>query len=439
MNCYRPISLLPALGKLLEKIISSRVVNYLEHFNLLSPHQFGFRAKFSTEHAIIDIYEKLLKNLDSGLTSCAIFLDLAKAFDSVSHNILLKKLEKYGIRGNALNLFQSYLDSRSQFVKINNNSSSLIDIEFGVPQGSILGPLLFLIYINDLPNATNFFIRLFADDTFLCSQNDDIKLLENEANNELQKVFSWLASNKLTLNIKKSKFMIISKRKKLQPITVKINNENLEKCDSYKYLGVFIDKDLTWKPHIDHISKKISKACGALSKLRHCVGIETLKTIYYALVNSYLRYGLLAWGNASPSALYSLNVLNNKVLRIITFAPLGRLDTSIIYEHLSILTLEKMFFLETGKFIYKSKNELLPIQTIATHFSRSSSTSHGHFTRNRSVNNLGMVPLHLLSSFAQKSIQLKTDKLWSDIPYEIRHAESYNIFKYLYKKHLISS
>ena len=301
MNCYRPISLLPALGKLFEKVISKRVTNYLDHFNLLSPQQFGFRAKFSTEHAILDIHEKLLKNLDSGLTSCAIFLDLAKAFDSVSHDILIKKLEKYGIRGNVLKLFQSYLDSRTQFVQINNHASNPMNIEFGVPQGSILGPLLFLLYINDLPNATNFFIRLFADDTFLCAQNKDVKMLETTVNIELDKVFCWLVSNKLTLNISKSKFMMVSKKRKIQDFSVKIKDENLEKCNSYKYLGVFIDKDLTWKPHVEYISNKISKACGALSKLRHCIGIDTLKTIYYALVNSYLRYGLIAWGNASPS------------------------------------------------------------------------------------------------------------------------------------------
>ena len=138
--------------------------------------------------------------------TCAIFLDLAKAFDSVSHDILLRKLEKYGIRGNVLELFKSYLSDRFQFVSLENSSSSLIRILFGVPQGSILGPLLFLIYINDLPLATNFFIKLFADDTFLCAENENIDQLENTVNFELKKVYDWLASNKLTLNVAKSKF-----------------------------------------------------------------------------------------------------------------------------------------------------------------------------------------------------------------------------------------
>ena len=149
---------------------------------------------------------------------------LAKAFDSVSHDILLRKLLRYGIRGNVLKFFQSYLSDRSQFVKIGNVKSSLMDIEYGVPQGSILGPLLFLIFINDLPEATNFFIRLFADDTFLCAQNDNLKLLENEVNFELKKVFIWLASNKLTLNIKKSKFMFFSNKRNIdRTLRIKIN------------------------------------------------------------------------------------------------------------------------------------------------------------------------------------------------------------------------
>ena len=160
-------------------------------------------------------------NSDNYLNSCTIFLDLAKAFDSVSHEILLHKLQCYGIRSKVLPLFKSYLSCRSQYVKVNNVKSSLLGIEFGVPQGSILGPLLFSIFINDLPDATNFYVKLFADDTFLCAQNNNFVTLENEVNIELEKVFIWLASNKLTLNYDKSKFMIVSKNTDIPNLTVK--------------------------------------------------------------------------------------------------------------------------------------------------------------------------------------------------------------------------
>ena len=292
---YRPISLLPALGKLLEKLVSVRTLNFFNENDILSKHQFGFRKSFSTEFAILDIYEKLLYNLDKNVNSCAIFLDLAKAFDSVDHSILLRKLSRYGIDGAFFNFFKSYLENRSQFVKLDNVKSSILSIKYGVPQGSILGPLLFLIFINDLPNATNFFIKLFADDTFLCAQNADFQSLETEVNIEIQKVFQWLISNKLTLNIAKSKFMIISNSKsKPERFQISLNDSQLEECDKYKYLGVIIDKNLSWKPHVEYISGKISKACGALAKLRHCIGTNVLVEIYHALIHSYVRYGILA-------------------------------------------------------------------------------------------------------------------------------------------------
>ena len=381
----------------------------------------------------MDIYEKLLSNLDKKSNTCAIFLDLAKAFDSVSHKILIQKLQKYGIHGKLLDLFVSYLSSRSQFVKFDNTQSSLINILFGVPQGSILGPLLFLIFINDLPNAFKFFIRLFADDTFLCAQNDDFLALENEVNIELKKVYIWLVSNKLTLNIKKSQFMLLTNKKNIPKFTVKINDEELESCDSYKYLGVYIDKSLSWKCHIDYICTKISKACGALSKIRHIVDIETLCTVYYALANSYLRYGILAWGNATDSIIKPLDTLINRCVRIMSFAPFGHIQISPIYECLDILNVENTFNLETAKFIFKSINGLLPLSSIASHFELEAPIMHNYNTRQRnSRSNI----IDFSSSYGKKSIQFRKTQALNAIPAEIRNLRSLNAFKKHYKKYL---
>ena len=361
---YRPISLLPAIGKLLEKIIFVRMMSFLQEKDILSERQFGFRPKFSTEYAILDIYEKMLKNLDSGQSTCAIFLDLAKAFDTVNHDILLRKLEKYGFRGNTLKLFESYLKERYQFVKLGEEKSIISLIEFGVPQGSILGPILFLLYINDLPEATSLFIKLYADDTFLCAQSNDLKILETEVNEELGKVFDWLRSNKLTLNIAKSKYMIVTNKRNITPMSIHIQDTELGECESYKYLGVIFDRKLNWKAHIDYIYGKISRTVGCLAKLRHSVDIETMREVYHALIHSYVRYGIIAWGNSSDSGIQPLSSLLNKAIRIMTFAPFGPLDLKPIYKELEILNLQQTFCFEKGKFMYKKRKESSPLQSL---------------------------------------------------------------------------
>lgn len=404
---------------------------------ILSKHQFGFRANHSTELAVSDIYEKLLYNLDKSLSTCTIFLDLAKAFDSVNHSILLRKLEKYGVRGVALKLFSSYLSGRSQFVKVNGVKSSLEEILFGVPQGSILGPLLFLIFINDLPDATSLYVKLFADDTFLCAQNQNIQMLQSEVNNELYKVAQWLSSNKLTLNIKKSKYMIISNKRNIPKLSININQSHLEECNEYKYLGVIIDKKLNWDKHIEHITQKISKVCGAMARLRHCVNFEVLKNVYYALVHSYIRYGIIVWGNASQSSLKPLQTAVNKVLRIMTFAPFGNIDLQPMYDFVKVLDVNKTFSLETGKFMYKQENLLIAPQ-IGGYFETDPYVNqHGYGLRSRSLN----IPTRIVrrTKSSEKSLQIRGKKLIDCLPVEIKNAESFGIFKKMYKTFLLEN
>ena len=410
-------------------------MNFLTEQKVISDHQFGFRPKFSTEYAILDIYEKLIHNLDQSHSSCAIFLDLAKAFDTVSHEILLQKLEVYGIRGNCLKLFESYLKDRYQFVKLDNEKSTISLIEFGVPQGSILGPLLFLLFINDLPSATNLFVKLYADDTFLCAQNKDMQLLENEVNLELNKVYDWMCSNKLTLNILKSKYMIITKKRKIENISVQINSVELEQCNSYKYLGVMFDKDLNWKSHIEYICGKISKSVGGLAMLRHRTSISVLREVYHALINSYVKYGILIWGNACKSALQPLNVILNKVVRIMTFAPYGPLDLKPIYRELEFLNLHETFLLERAKFMFKKKNDLLPT-TIANYFDIEAQPEHSYDLRRRPNNN---DRFRSNTATGNKSIQNEGENLWRELPTYLKDLESLTTFKKHYKLHLLET
>ena len=236
----------------------------------------------------------------------------------------------------------------------------------------------------------------------------------------------------------KSKFMVISKKRDIPELSVKINNKGLKSCHDYKYLGVVIDKDLSWKSHIKYICSKISKACGALAKLRHFVGIDILKNVYHALVHSYLRYGILIWGHAAQSVLKPLQVSVNRAVRIMTFAPFGSLDLKPIYKQLKILNVSKTSLLETGKFEYKARNDLLPV-TIGNYFLASSDSIPQHSYNLRSSNSTA--PPILLSEIktGEKPLQFIGAQIWNGLKPEIKGCESLNAFKKAYKKFLIDS
>ena len=255
---YRPISLLSQFDKIFEKIIYNRIIDFIEKYNLLSDHQFGFRQNSSTIHAVTYIYDNLIKNVDKGLYSCCIFLDLSKAFDTVDHHILLCKLKNYfGIRGKSLNLIKSYLTNRRQYTKISNNFSDELEINCGVPQGSCLGPLLFLLYINDLPLASQMNTTLYANDTYLMMSDLNLTSLQNRINIELKNIDFWLKKNKLSLNFSKSTFLLIHKqpsRTIKSTFEIKINDIMLTRPPIVKYLGLFIDQNLNWIPHVKSLS-----------------------------------------------------------------------------------------------------------------------------------------------------------------------------------------
>ena len=230
---YRPISLLSQYNKIFEKIINKRLYNYLEKFKILTQHQYGFRKNNSTSLAIYDLIENLLKSKDNGNIACALFLDLSKAFDTVDRNILIKKLDHYGIRGPPLELLKSYLTNRKQFTMVNGKKSSQFSIDIGVPQGSILGPLLFLIYINDLPLVSDLITKLFADDTCLVFSSKDLNLLQIKINSEILKIENWLHSNKLSLNHQKTKFMLIHSKRSHLDLNLYINDNKIEQVNSF--------------------------------------------------------------------------------------------------------------------------------------------------------------------------------------------------------------
>ena len=432
---YRPISLLPQFGKLFEKIIKERIVAFLVEYNIITDHQYGFRKLHSTELAITDIQNKLLQNLDDNKITCTIFLDLAKAFDCVDHEILLRKLERYGIRGKTLLLIESYLSNRYHLTKVNGVESNLKLLEIGVPQGSILGPLLFILFINDLPRITNFSVKLFADDTFLSLEDNDLKTLQNKTNTELKKISRWFSANKLTLNVTKSQYMIVKRnnnKKSLPNFTLKFNGKKMDRCSSYKYLGVHLDDKLNWKKHINYLCEKLSKMCGFFAKLRHCCNIILLKTIYYALVESHLQYCNMIWGNADTRVLEPLVKLQTKLIRIMCFISRDEdRDIDQVFKNLGILKLTQLNKLTTAKFMYKYKNGLLPNDNF-TNFFKAPVGNHRYPLRNR--RNQDFQFEWAKTTFGMKKLQCIGVQIWNEILPEIRNSNSLREFKSKFKK-----
>ena len=285
----------------------ARLYKFFEAHDILHPLQFGFHSKHSTLHALIGLTESIKKILDDDMFGCGVFIDLQKAFDTVNHSILLKKMEHYGVRGIALDWVTSYLSNRKQYVSVNGYTSDYLNISCGVPQGSVLGPLLFLIYINDLLNVSKLLsFYLFADYTNIYFKSNDLTHLQKIVNHELKKV-KWLDANRLALDIDKTNFVIFhSPRIKLpEPVIIRFCRKKIQQENWVKFLGVLLDCNLSWKYNINELSKKLSRTVGIFHKIRHFVPCDILKTLYYSLFYSFVSYGIAVWGFTYPETITS--------------------------------------------------------------------------------------------------------------------------------------
>ena len=307
-------------------------------FNCLTELQFGFRANHSTSHALVSITEKIREALDTGHFACGIFIDLQKAFDTVDHGILVSKLEYYGARGITKNWFSSYLHNRKQFVTINGFKSSLKNVNFGVPQGSVLGPLLFLIYINDLNlSIKNSIVHHFADDTNLLCIDKSIKALCKKVNYDLKGITNWLNANRISLNVNKTEYIIFRKPRKLidSEIKIKLNGKRLYPSTCIKYLGVLLDEHLSWKPHMNELTKKLNRSNSMLSKIRHYVDLNTTRSLYFSIFSSHISYCCQVWGQNGNPHLNRILSIQRSALRIINFMPF-RSDVYFMFRSLNI-------------------------------------------------------------------------------------------------------
>lgn len=419
---YRPVSLLSTISKILEKVIFISITNFVSDNGILHEAQHGFRKGKSTNSAIYDFLNTLYEKMDSNNKCVGLFLDLSKAFDLVDHALLLIKLDAYGIRGTINNLIKSYISNRSQLVEVDGVQSDKVYINYGVPQGSVLGPLLFLLFVNDLPDIENSKqLVMFADDNSYLSAKKNISDTILDAQLMLNKFIAWFNQNKLFVNASKTVFINFTPRLKniSESYLIKNNGRTIEQVANTKFLGLYLDNSLSWETHIDAICKKISSSCFALYRLRQISSNNVMLSFYYALIYSRLKYGILFWG-CSHHSIRAFR-LQKKAVRTIVGA--SRITSCReIFKKLNLLTLTSLYILETLLFVKQNLDKF-------------NKNNYYHSYNTRRGNDL-CLPIHTLAIY-EKNPAYMGMLMYNKLPPHIKAIDNIKQFKSILRTYLI--
>lgn len=424
---YRPISLLATLSKIIEKCIKIQLTKYLNEYNLISNSQYGFQKSKNTSDTLFNMSRAISSSIKSRRKVLITFLDLAKAFDTVDRRILIKKLESLGIKNISLRWFKSYFHNRQQSVCINGENSDKENVEYGVVQGSTLGPLLFLIYINNLSKlVVEGELYLFADDTALVSTGSTWEEAYMSASIDLSKIKNWFDHNSLTVNVEKTKFMPIVTRNQADPGSLILtmhscnnprsagcNCSMIERVDHYKYLGVVLDSKMSWVQHVQCAKNRLRKLLHAFSELSNVLSVDQCKVVYFAYVQSIILYGILAWGGASSSVIEPLAVTQRSIIKTILKRDF-RYPTRQLFIEFPVLNVRQLFIKSLLIHIKKYKTELL-----------GETVNHSYSTRHRSNYSFEIPQLTHGSELTNPSYLAHV--LYRNVPGVIREAEAFSL------------
>ena len=372
----------------------NRTYDFLDKHNIFFTSQYGFRKKHSCEHAVTELIGEICKGLENGKHTLSLFIDLSKAFDTISHNILFAKLDRYGIRGTALQWYQSYLNNRFMRAKCNISSTSNTifsdkhPLDIGAPQGSVLGPLLFLIFCNDLYlNLELCKGILFADDTTVYKSHHNMQYLEWCMKHDMEILTDWFKANHPSLNSNKAVGILFSNKPDVLK-TLKLCEADIKMVETTKFLGILLDHKLTWKTHLQHVINKLKRNINMLKIGQKFLSTHSKKLIYFAQIQSHFCYGLSVWGNMiSKTEINKLQQIQNKCISLIN----SKSATHHNYKELRILRINELIKLENCKFGYKLSKQLLPprISFLANHDQNDQSLlkTHPYQTRNKTLLN----------------------------------------------------
>ena len=425
---YRPVSILSPLGKILEKVVFGQIYDYFEKNHIFHENIHGYRKYRSTQTALLEMYDKWIKAANSGQLSGVLLLDLSAAFDIVSHKILIEKLEVYGLTEDYRNWIKSYLQDRKQAVWIDNCYSDFLTCDTGVPQGSNLGPLFFLIFYNDLPYTLDCDLTAYADDSSLTAAGMDVSLIEASLTENFEKVSTWMTENRLKLNTEKTHILTMGTGRRLGNLENKaklhIGNTVIQE-DQEKYevlLGVKMQANLKWNLHVEGLKGKLKTRLAGLNKLKYIVPFETLKTIVQGIFTSILVYCLPLYGGCDKGEIKDLQILQNKAAQIVTKVP-PRFNRNFMFDKLNWMTVNQLVAYHTGITIYKIRKNGHP-EYLAKIFKET--TFNGNIR----------LPRYRLE-LAERSFSIRGSKLWNSMPSEVKAQEKITGFKKAYRKWVI--